>query len=70
MLRQELQQAERFGHVVVGPDAKTTHLVRLVAQCGENQYGSLVSAVSQLPENPITALIAQHEIEDDQIGRV
>ena len=66
--RQQLEDAERLGDVVVRAEPEAAHLVRLLAPRREDQHRHRQPVVAQLPQHAVAVHARQHQVEDDEIG--
>ena len=67
--RDELSEAERLGHVIIGAGLETTDLVDLLIACGEHDDGRSDAARAHVAADVEAVLAGQHHVEHDQLGR-
>ena len=65
--RDQLVLVERFGHVIVGAEAKTAHLVLDAAEAGQDQYRGLHLRHPQRAQNLVAGDVWQVQIEQYDI---
>ena len=66
----DLGQGERLGHVVVAADGQAGHLVLDGVAGGEEEDGHPDPVGPQPPGHLEPVEVGQHDVEDDQVGRV
>ncbi len=67
--REELRQAERLGHVVVGTGVETDDEVHLVRAGREHEHGRGEPLVADPPGDVESVHVRQAEVQDEEIGR-
>ena len=67
--REQLEQAERLGDVVVGAKVKAEHFVGLLAARAENQDRRVDALLAQRAQDAISIHSREHQVEHDEIGR-
>src|SRR6266511_833395 len=65
---QQLEHAERLGHVVVGAEPQTAHLVGLLAAGRQDQHRHAVAALPQGAQHSEPVQPREHQVEDHEIG--
>ena len=66
----DLGQGERLGDVVVAPDGQTGQLVLQRVASGEEEDGDAKPVGTQAPGHLETIQVGQHDVEDQEVGRV
>jgi hypothetical protein len=65
--REELHEAERLGHVVVGAELQADDLVDLLPARGQHDHRSPAPVPAQLLADIEAAFLRQHDVEHDQV---
>ena len=66
---EQLGQAERLGHVVLGAQLEPRDLVHLPVARGQHDDGHRVALLAQGVEHLEAVLVREHHVEDDEVGR-
>ena len=65
--RQQLAQAERLGHIIVGSQFQADDFIQLLTLGRQHENGRVAAADAKLPADVIAAETWQHHIQNEQM---